>query len=141
MNEQKFKNIVRGFLLVSFLMLLAYLLISLEIIPRLDGGLPSEITKFDDNQTTFNFDNFSLYQLYMVIGLVILMVVLIYGLSWFMRREGIYLLMLIFLPLSLVGGLGYVNFETNFTLLLSDISDITFTIAAVMIFLKDKIIS
>lgn len=140
MREQKFKNIVRGLLLISFLSLLVYLLTSLEFIPRLDGGLPIEITKFDDNQTWFDFDSFSLYQLYMFIGLMLLLVTLIYGLSWFVRREGIYLALLLYFAFSLVGGLGYVNFETNYTLFLSDICDTTFTIAAVMIFLKHYIV-
>jgi len=140
LQERKFKNIVRGLLLVSFLSLLVYLLTFLEYIPRLDGGLPIEIAKFNDNQTSFDFDSLSLFQLYVVLGLTIVWIAMIYILSWLMRREGIYLALLIY-TFSFVGGLGYVNIETNYTLFLSEISDITFTIAAVMIYLKHKIIS
>ena len=139
MQERKFKNIVRGLLLVSFLSLLVYLLTFLEYIPRLDGGLPIEIAKFNDNQTSSEVDSLSVFQIYGVLGLTIVWIAMSYILSWLMRREGIYLSLLIY-TLPFFDGLGQVNIETNYTQFLSEMSDITFTIAAVMIFLKHYIV-
>lgn len=139
MKEHKFKNVVRGLLTVSFISLVVYLLTSSDLIPRLDGGLPAEIMAFDDKQELFSSD-LSLVMLYVILALTALLILLIYGLCWFMRREGVYITILMIFACLPLGGLGYVNFETNYTQFLADVTDITFTIASVMIFFRKKLI-